>query len=531
MYKSLLRNASSDAPAIYFQNKTITHREMHKNIRRMIAYFAKLGVREGDVVTVSLPNIPSSIYALYALNALGAVQNIIHPLSPASEIIRTSKETSSVLTVVLSTLYKEHGKQFADNGIKTAFANPMYDVSLWTRTACNLKYGKIAETDMQYDMEHFRKEKANPFICTRDTSLPCIYLHSGGTTDVPKIIELSADALNNLVAKADTIVPHGFAGKSAFAVLPMFHGFGLAMGIHAPLFHGAACALMTKFDAKKTVGWINEGKISFILGVPLLYQKLMKEPSFADSKLQNIDCAFVGGDNVPPSLITAFDALMAQKGFEGRMLEGYGLTETVTVCTVNTIAQTRAGSVGKALHGITLSVRDENGKSLPCGEPGEVYIAGDTLMNGYYRDAGATARTLVEYDGITWVRSGDLGTLDQDGFLYLKSRIKRVFKIAGINIYPSEVEKIATDLQDDVRDAALELFETPKPHLTLFLIKNRTSTRTDEEIKADILQRIETRLLKYCVPDRIVFLESFPQTKVGKTDHKAFRNMEKTWSE
>lgn len=531
MYKSLLRFASSDAPAIYFQNKTITHREMHQSIRRMIAYFAKLGVKEGDVVTVSLPNLPSSIYTLYALNALGAVQNIVHPLSPAAEIIRTAKETDSVLIVVLSTLYKAHGRQFAQSGIKTAFANPMYDVSLWMRTACNLKYGKVKETNALYDLEQFRREKESGRTCSRDASLPCIYLHSGGTTDVPKIIELSADALNNLAAKADAIVPHGFVGKAALAVLPMFHGFGLAMGIHTLLSHGAACALMTKFDVKKTIDWINKGKINFILGVPLLYQKLMKEPAFADSKLQHIDCAFVGGDNVPPSLIAAFDALMEQKGAEGRMLEGYGLTETVTVCTVNTISQTRAGSVGKALHGISLSVRDENGKPLPCGELGEVYIAGDTLMNGYYRDAGATARTLVAYDGITWVRSGDLGTLDEDGYLYLKSRIKRVFKIAGVNVYPSEVEKIATDLQDDVRDAALELFETPKPHLTLFLIKNRASTRTDEEIKADILQRIETRLLKYCVPDRIVFLDSFPQTKVGKTDHKAFRNTEQPWSE
>lgn len=526
MYKNILRFASSDAPAIYFQNKTITYREMHAQIRRMIAYYRALGVGEGDVVTVSLPNIPSSVYTLYALNALGAVQNIIHPLSPAAEIIRTAKETNSVLTVALLTLYKAHGEQFAASGIKTAFANPMYDVSFWMRKACALKYGKIRKTDLLFDLEAFRREQESDVISDRDTSLPCIFLHSGGTTDVPKIIELSADALNNLVAKADRIIPNGFAGRSVFAVLPAFHGFGLAMGIHAPLFHGAACALMTKFDPKQTVDWINEGKISFLLGVPLLYQKLMKEPSFANAKLQNIECAFVGGDNVPPSLITAFDTLMAQKGSHGKMLEGYGLTETVTVCTVNTVSHTRVGSVGKALQGITLSVRDENGKSLPCGELGEVYIAGDTLMNGYYRDAGATARTLVSLDGVMWVKSGDLGTLDADGFLYLKSRIKRVFKIAGINVYPSEVEKIATDLQDDVRDAALELFETPKPHLTLFLIKNRASVRTEEDIKADVLNRIETRLLKYCVPDKIVFLDAFPQTKVGKTDHKAFRDME-----
>ena len=237
---------------------------MHASIRKAVSFFRALGVKEGDVVTVSLPNIPSCIYTLYALNAIGAVQNIIHPLSPAAEIVRTAKETHSVLTVVLSTLYREHQTLFADSGIKTAFANPMYDVSVWMRTACNLKYGKVKQTDMLYDLDCFHACKESDHVCSRDPSLPCICLHSGGTTSVPKIIELSADALNNLVTKADEIVPHGFAGKSVLTVLPAFHGFGLAMGIHAPFFHGAACTLMTKFDAKETVCRINEGKINFV---------------------------------------------------------------------------------------------------------------------------------------------------------------------------------------------------------------------------------------------------------------------------
>lgn len=525
MYKSLLPHKDSDSVAVYFEKKAITYRELHRNIRKMIGYFKKLGVSAGDTVTVSLPNIPSSVYTLYALNAVGAVQNIVHPLSPAAEIIRTSKETGSVLAVVLSTLYKEYGALFEENGVKCAFANPMQDVSPLMKVMCELKYGRVKQTDTQFSLDAFRREQEDFSIAERDPAMPCIYLHSGGTTDVPKIIGLSANAMNNLVSKVDGILPHGIAGKAVLAVLPAFHGFGLGMGIHTPLYWGAACSLMTKFHAEKTVKWINEGKINFILGVPLLYQKLMKEPSFAKAKLQNIECAFVGGDNVPPSLIASFNDLLARNGSEGKMLEGYGLTETVTVCTVNTAADFRMGSVGKPLRGISLSVRDENGIPVLAGTVGEIYIAGDTLMNGYYRDETASAGTLVEYDGKTWVRSGDLGYLDAEGYLFLKSRIKRVFKIAGINIYPSEVEKLATDLQADIRDAALELFETPKPHLVLFLIRNHESVRTEDEIRRELFSLIEKRLMKYCMPERIVFLESFPQTKVGKTDHKAFRDV------
>ena len=522
MYNSLLKHEHRDAPALYFGDKTVTYPVLLGNIRKMASFYRCLGVKKGDTVTVSLPNLPTTVYTLYALNALGAVQNIIHPLTPASEIVRTAEETGSVLIVALSTLYKEHGQTFSACGIPTVFANPMADVSPMMRCLCDLKLGKPSGKNGLYPMERYRKEKEIDSVTPAESHKTCIYLHSGGTTDVPKIIELSADALNNLVEKCYTLMPFGIDGKSILAVLPSFHGFGLGMGIHAPLYWGAASALMTKFSIKQTIKWINQGKINVILGVPLLYQKLMKEPAFSTAKLSHLECAFVGGDNVPPSLIESFNTLMAEKQSPGKMLEGYGLTETVTVCSVNTHENFRHGSVGKPLEGMEFTVRDQQQAILPAGTVGEVYIAGNTLMNGYRGDEAATQRTMVELEGKTWVRSGDLGYLDEDGYLFLKSRIKRVFKIAGINIYPAEVEKIATDLVEDVHDAALELFETPKPHLVLFLIRNRESTRTEEEIRALLTRQIGEKLTKYCMPEKIVFLESFPKTKVGKTDHKAF---------
>jgi acyl-CoA synthetase (AMP-forming)/AMP-acid ligase II len=249
----------------------------------------------------------------------------------------------------------------------------------------------------------------------------------------------------------------------------------------------------------------------------------MKHPAFAEGDLSHIECAFVGGDNVPPSLIESFNALMEWAGSVGRMLEGYGLTETVTVCAVNTHKAFRMGSVGKPLEGIEVTVRDEAQNLLPAGQVGEVYIAGDTLMNGYYKDPEATGETILKIDGKDWVRSGDLGYLDEEGYLFLKGRIKRVYKIAGINVYPAEVEKIATDLTEDIYDAALELFDTPKPHLTLFLIRNKNSSRAEEELKEEILSRIGGRMTKYCMPEKVIFLDAFPKTKVGKIDHKAMK--------
>ena len=194
MYNSLTKHQHRDAPALYFGQKTVTYPDLLGNIRKMASYYRRLGVKKGDTVTVSLPNLPTTVYTLYALNALGAVQNIIHPLTPAGEIVRTARETGSVLTVVLATLYKEHGQVFADSGIPTVFANPLADVSPVMRCLCDLKLGKPRGKNGLYPLEDYRKEKEIEEATPAESHQACIFLHSGGTTDVPKIIELSADA-------------------------------------------------------------------------------------------------------------------------------------------------------------------------------------------------------------------------------------------------------------------------------------------------------------------------------------------------
>lgn len=522
LYDALLQNQTSAAIAIRYGHKTYSYPALLQSVQRMIGYFRTIGLQAGDTVTVSLPNIPVCIVSLYALNALGVIQNIVHPLAPIAEVVRTAEETDSKLVIVLSTRYREQQTEILQSGRRFAFANPMYDRSPAHRILCNCKYGRVRETEQLLDLDRYRCCRPVSKVLPHDPAAPSLYLHSGGTTSAPKTIQLSDNALNHLVSKADGIVQNGIAGKSILTVLPAFHGFGLGMGIHAALYWGGTCSLMTQFDLKQTIRWIDESKINFLLGVPLLYQKLMKEPAFHAANLKALECAFIGGDNVPQSLIQSFNALMREKQSPCLMLEGYGLTETVTVCTVNTPTDFRAGSVGKALRGISLSIRDEAEQPLPPGTLGEVYVAGDTLMNGYARDEEGTRQTLRMLDGTQWVRTGDLGWLDEDGFLFLKGRKKRVFKIAGINVYPAEVERIATDLTEDIFDAALELFETPKPHLVLFLIKNRDTAKPEAEIRALLNARMQQSLLKYSIPGSIVFLPEFPKTKVGKIDHKAF---------
>ena len=521
LYSSLLKYEHSNGAALYFENKTVSFKELITNIKKTVSYLRDKGISAHDVVTVALPNIPVSVYLFYALDAIGAVQNIIHPLSTPAQVIEAMKRTESKTAFLLETQYGEGEDVFSSTPFSFHFANPMRDASVVSRYAFYLKYKKAKRSDRIHSADELYKYPEAVGIEQRDAHEDSVYLHSGGTTGIPKVIALSDGAICNLSDKVEGIIGGSIEGKSMLAVLPSFHGFGLGMGIHSPLSNGAAAALMIKFNANDVIRWINEGKVNLIIGVPLLYQKLMAHPDFERAKLKNLEFCFIGGDSVVPSLINKFNGIMKAHGSDCMMLEGYGLTETVTVCTVNTKKNFRIGSVGKPLSDITVSIRDDGQKELTAGEVGEVYVSSDTMMNGYLGDSDASAATIVEIDGTSWVRTGDLGYVDSDGYIFLKGRKKRLFKISGINVYPAEIEKVCTE-HEGVYDAAMEFFSEPKPHTVLYLIKNKRSEASDEQIKEELLSVLSERFLKYSLPERIVFMDSFPQTKVGKIDHKAF---------
>ncbi len=525
LYRAVVRHEDSGCAALYFENKTISYKVLGQNIRRAVSYLQGCGIGAGDVVTMALPNIPQTVYLFYALDAIGAKINIIHPLSTVTAIFDAMRRTGATHAILSETLWGEHGAEFAESGYDIHFVNPAYEVSEIMRRAFYFKYkrarvtGKIHSADTLYKMPE-QKE-----ICDRDPEESSIYLHSGGTTGEPKVIELSDRALNRLAERVPSILEDEPRAASMLCVLPTFHGFGLGICMHAPLYCGKASALMMKFNSDKLIKWINEGKVNVIIGVPLLYQKLMANKDFERAKLQNLTHCFIGGDNVLPAQIEQYNTLFSEHGSDSKLLEGFGLTETVTVCTVNTKSKCKAGSVGCPLDGMVVGVRDEQQKPLGTDEVGELYVLSDTQMNGYLNDTEATEKTLVTIDGDRWVRTGDIGYVDRDGFVFLKGRKKRMFKISGINIFPSEVEKVASS-HPCIYEAAMEFFCEPKPHTKLFVIKSKHADKENSEIEAELRELLASRFLKYELPTDIVFLQEFPRTKVGKCDHNALSKKE-----
>lgn len=527
LFESIQRYEDRTDTALRFCSRSYSFRTFVSMIRKAVTYLRESGIGPGDVVTVALPNIPANIIFFYALNAVGAVQNIVHPLMPAGQILERMRERGSRHALLLATVYGENKELFEGRDECFHFANPMHDVSFLKRNLFWSKYPRIPEGLHLRALDRFRSCPEASELSAHDEEADSVYLYSGGTTGEPKVIALSDRSINRLAEKVlggDGIIAGDLRGKSMLAVLPTFHGFGLGMGVHAPLYWGAAANLMMKFKPDQVVRWMRKDQLQLIIGVPVLYQKLLKTESFASPALKNLTHCFVGGDQVQPGLIAEFDRLMERYGSPCRLLEGYGLTETVTVCCVNRLEEPRTGSVGKPLRGIEMAVRDENGTDLPAGTVGELYIAGDTIMNGYLGDPDATKATLKESGGRVWVRTGDLGYADEDGYFYIKGRKKRLFIISGINVYPGEVEKIACE-SEDVFDAAMEYYESPKPHMILYLLKSKQSEKTDDTVCEETMKRLQQRVIRYSLPRQIVILPEFPKTRVGKIDHGAFRDI------
>ena len=210
---------------------------------------------------------------------------------------------------------------------------------------------------------------------------------------------------------------------------------------------------------------------------------------------------------------------MISKHSNCRLLEGYGLTETVTVCAVNTLDNYKIGSVGKPLKDIDVLVYEN--KVLPRNEIGEICINSNTMMNGYLNDLIASNDIKIIINGKLYIKSGDLGYIDNEGYIYIKGRKKRVFKISGINVYPLEIEKIVLE-NNDIFDASMEYFANPKPHTNLYIILNKNYKGNKNELVSLIYKTLNERLIKYMIPNKIIVLDEFPKTKIGKIDHNKF---------
>ena len=505
--------------ALTFMFMKVSYPELRKRIVATSERLYTLGIRKGDVVCLCAPNIPQAVYCMYALDRIGAISFIVHPLFPAETLNEDLQRAKAKLMLVVDQRYSAYMDHITACPVLTI--SPKDDLPTFIKPFYRAIYRK--ELVGAPDRLRLGRVKRTPLPeVNRNPDQPSFYLESGGTTGRSKIVVLSDRAVAYPGSYALYILEKDqqtAVGTSMIGALPMFHGFGLAMGVNAPLFWRGVSALMISYDLKAICKALRKKQLNYLLTIPYAARKLLDDPEFDGPMLKGLSHAFIGADKPPLPLFKEWKERMERNGSDCELLEGYGLTETVTVISVNRKSENRVGSVGKPLPGTTVRAVDPEGNVLGPNQVGEIQINTPALMIGYLNDKEATdAAILTDPDGRKWLRTGDEGYLDEDGYIYFKERIKNVFKIAGHNVFPNDIEAQVSRNEDVAACAAIPVPDERHPYIHLFaeMKKGADSEKVLKAVKSDLIDH----LIRYEVPEVIEAIDRMPRTNVGKIDRK-----------
>jgi long-chain acyl-CoA synthetase len=359
-------------------------------------------------------------------------------------------------------------------------------------------------------------------VKTDDTA---IILYSGGTTGVPKGIELTN---MNMISEGMQVSAWGnmVPGNSLLAILPIFHGFGLGVCVNAAFMNGGKTILIPTFTPEEVAKLIKKKKPNFVVGVPTLFEALASSAEFCAADLSCLTATFCGADTLPRKTKEKFEAAVKAGGGNTSLLEGYGLTEAVTAIMATPLGDYREGSVGVPFPDMLAKIcKTGTTEEAPSGEEGEICISGPAVMKGYLNNPQATAETLKKHkDGRIWLHTGDIGSMDKDGFFYFKLRLKRMLKVSGINVYPNHVEE-ALRKMPEIADVCVIGVPDEKQ---ITRVKAFVILKDKSKAGPDMVKQIQefgiANLLKYESPRDIEFRAELPKTLIGKIN---FLSLEK----
>ena len=519
--------------AYVFMGKKTSYTEFMKRIQAAAQGLYKMGIRKGDKVTICMANTPQALDCFYALNRIGAIPNMIHPLSASQEIAFYLNFSKSKAVLTLDQFYYkvaeilpqlENPTEILIAKVVDELPAPLSALYPLTKSARAVKKLPKAGYTLWYDMVKAGKNTKLPAQKGRYDSCGAI-LYSGGTTGTTKGIMLSNLNFNALALQ--TIAASGFSmeeisNMKMLSVMPVFHGFGLGIGIHTPLVAGGTCILIPQFNVKVYAKTLMKQKPNLIPGVPTLFEALLRTEDLEGADLSFLKGIFSGGDSLSPELKKKVDAFLREHNCSEQIREGYGTTECVTASCLTPKDYARQGSIGVPFPDTYYKIV-EPGTTNEVGPniEGEICISGPTVMLGYMDNPYETANTLRRhYDGRIWLHTGDLGHMDQDGFVYFRQRIKRMIITSGYNVYPSQLENIidANDkvliscvigVKDPYRVQRVKAYVVPMP-----------GVEPSEALKQEILDYCSGRIAKYAMPREIEFRKELPKTLVGKVAYR-----------
>ncbi len=533
MYQAV-RAAAEKFPeyiACEFMGAKTTYSRLIQNIDQAARALRTLGVRSGDRVTIALPNCPQALAVFYAVNCIGAIANVVHPLSAEKELEHYVNVSGSRTVVTLDQFYSKFANIRANTdmvhliiaSVKDEMPVPLMAGYMLTEGRKVPKIPKDAPVIYWKDFLRLAGKSTRNVEVPKGPDDTAVILYSGGTTGTTKGVELTNLNFNANAAHIVGVNQMFRPGDRMLAALPIFHGFGLGVCIHSMLFNGGCSVLMPRFTADSYSKLMVRRKCNFLAGVPTLYEAMTRTDVLKDADLSFLKGVFSGGDSLSIELKKKIDTFLYDHGSPVQIREGYGATETVGACCLTPPYKHKTGSIGLPFPDTYFRIVDpETGAELPFGETGEIIIHGPTVMKGYVNDPEETAKTLkVHEDGYVWCHTGDLGYMDDDGFVFFRGRIKRMIISSGYNIYPAQMENIINGSRM-VRMSCV--IGVPDPYrmqkVKAYIVLN-PGFEPGEDTYLKLMAYCKKHIARYAMPYDIEFKDDLPRTRLGKIDYRA----------
>lgn len=523
------KNHLNDTALEYYGRK-FTYADLIVNVKKTAAALRGAGVKKGDIVTVVSIMTPEIIALFYAADMIGATLNLVDPRYSVEGIREYIEEVDSHLLVCLNVVYERCRQAAKRTNVEKVIVlspadslPPVMAVGYKLTTPDKNKYASNVIRWKQFIKGgEGQSTAAEPY----DPDHACVVVHTGGTTGSPKGVMLTDDCFNGIALQFQAYPKLFHRGQKLMNVMPPFIAYGFACGIHLPLVLGFTVIIIPNLDPAKLGSLVLKHKPEHMFGVPTHYQQLASDPKLRDKDLSFIINYAAGGDSLSRGAEQTVNDFLAAHGARYPIAKGYGMTEVSSAATVAAGLDNKPGSVGiPMVNTVVAAFEPGTDQELPIGQRGELCISGPCLMKGYYNKPEETAILLRRHpDGRVWAHTGDMGYLDEDGFVYLDSRIKRmIIRHDGFKVFPSMIENVVS------RHPAVHQCSVvgcaDKDHTQgrlpfVYIVLKADTTAKKKQVIRELERMCAEELPEYVQPVAYKFISSMPMTPVGKVDYR-----------
>jgi long-chain acyl-CoA synthetase len=529
-------NGHPNQAAFIYYGSRITYAQFSNLANRFAIGLQRLGVQKGDRVAIALPNIPQFPIAFYGALRAGAVVVPTNPLYAEREMQHQLADSGAKIIVMLDTFYSIVRKIRRQTALEhVVVTNPADFLSPSLRLLYPLQARWSKDTQPGLTKSDFAQDptlhRMQPMLVSRTKggielfNLPvptrsedlAVLQYTGGTTGLSKGAMLTHRNLLANVMQTWSWFPGAQEGaETTLCVIPFFHSYGLTSAMNLSILGAATMILVPRFNARNTLNLIHRYHPTLLPGIPTLYIAIMRELGKRRDSLQSIKCCMSGSAPLPAKVQEEFEALT-----HGKLVEGYGLSEASPVTHCNPLTdQCRNGSIGLPLPDVEAAIMNsQTDELLPVGEMGEIVVKGPNIMQGYWNCPEETQAIFIN----GWMRTGDIGHMDADGYFYVVDRAKDLIIASGFNVYPREVEEVLFEHPAVAEAAVTGVTDSYRGETVAAFVVLKPGIKASEQTKQELLAFCKEKLTAYKVPKILQFRDSLPRSTIGKVLRRALR--------